>query len=70
MYAQIVHHGGAAMHAPDPRLGSAAATPNRRHRPNRSHTATSGLPDENDALAVVAVDEHAIVVLREDDRQT
>jgi hypothetical protein len=39
LYAQIVHLGRAAMHAPDPRFGSTAATPNRKHRPNRSHTA-------------------------------
>lgn len=37
--AQIVYLDRAAMHAPDPRLGPAAATPNRKHRPNRSHTA-------------------------------
>ncbi|CAN7704108.1 hypothetical protein LJR290_005809 [Variovorax sp. LjRoot290] len=37
--AQIVHLERAAMLAPDPRLGSAAATPNRKHRRNRSHTA-------------------------------
>lgn len=35
----IVHLGRAAIHAPDPRFGSAAATPNRKRRPNRSHTA-------------------------------